>query len=76
MANKKSKELSFEEALNKLEEISDELRSGDASLEESIEMFNKSVEYYNICKTKLESAKQKIEMFDPETGEVIPFEEQ
>lgn len=76
MASKKTKELSFEEALEKLEEISDDLRSGDSSLEDSIELFNKSVEYFNICKTKLESAKQKIEMFDPETGEVVPFEEQ
>ena len=76
MASKKEKELSFEQALEKLEEISDELRSEDISLEDSIEIFNKSVEYYNLCKAKLESAKQKIEMFDPETGEVIPFEEQ
>lgn len=75
MTKKESKELSFEEALQKLEEVTDQLRSGDVSLEDSIELFNKSVEYYNICKTAIDNARQKIDVFNPETGEVSSFEE-
>ena len=71
----KEKKLSFEEALAKLEEASDTLRSGEASLEESVDVYNKSIEYYNQCMTILKNAKQKIEMFKPDTGEVVEFDE-
>lgn len=71
----KAKNLTFEEALEKLEESADILRSGEASLEESVEAYNKSVEYYKQCMDILKSAKQKIEMFRPETGEVVDFDD-
>jgi len=70
MASKKEKALTFEEALAKLEETADILRSGDASLEESVEVYNKSLEYYKLCKGILKEAKQKIEVFNPESGEI------
>lgn len=69
----KAKKMTFEEALEKLEQTADLLRSGEASLEESVEAYNKSIEYYKICSQILEDAKQKIEMFNPETGEVVDF---
>ena len=71
----KKKELSFEEALEKLEESAQILRNGDASLEKSVEIYNQSVEYYKQCLKILNNAKQKIEMFKPETGEVVEFDE-
>lgn len=71
----KQKNLSFEEALEKLEETADILRSGDASLEKSVEAYNKSIEYYKQCMSILKDAKQKIEVFNPETGEVASFDD-
>ncbi len=71
----KKKELSFEEALEKLEEAAQLLRSGDASLEKSVEIYNQSIEYYKQCLDILHNAKQKIEMLKPETGEVVDFDE-
>ena len=71
----KTKKLSFEEALEKLEETADILRSGEASLEESVEAYNKSIDYYKQCMSILKDAKQKIEVFDPETGEVNLFDD-
>ena len=71
----KAKKLTFEEALEKLEETADILRSGEASLEESVDAYNKSIEYYKLCMDILKDAKQKIEMFRPETGEVVDFDD-
>ena len=71
----KTKKLTFEEALEKLEAAADTLRSGEVSLEESVELYNKSIEYYRQCLEILNSAKQKIEVFRPETGEVQDFNE-
>ena len=56
----KKKELSFEEALEKLEESAQILRNGDASLEKSVEIYNQSVEYYKQCLEILNNAKQKM----------------
>ena len=70
----KAKKMTFEEALEKLEQSAEILRNGEAGLEESVEIYNKSIEYYKLCTEILENAKQKIEMFDPETGEVVDFD--
>jgi len=65
--------MSFEESLEKLEKCAAELRSGEAGLEEAVELYNKSLEYYKQCQEILADAKQKIEMVDPNTGEVVDF---
>ena len=72
---KKPEEMSFEELLAKLEECAEVLRSGSAPLDESIEVYDKSIMYYKLCKEKLDSAKQKIEIYRPETGETEAFDE-
>jgi len=74
MAKKKEK-LSFEEAIAGLEEYSDKLRSKDITLEESVDVYTKSIELYNTCCKILEEAKQKVEIVNPETGEVSSFDE-
>lgn len=56
----------FEEALAKLQEMSDEIKSQDTSLEEAIYCYTKGMEYYQICHEILENAKQKIETFEGE----------
>jgi exodeoxyribonuclease VII small subunit len=71
---KKKAGLSFEEAIAKLEEAAELLRSQELSLEESVELYNQSIVYYNRCREILNKAKQKIEMYKPETGEVIEID--
>jgi len=73
--SKKTKNL-FEESLEKLEKCAEELREGNASLEESVELYNKSLVYYKQCQDILSEAKQKIEMVDPKSGKVVEFNEQ
>lgn len=62
--------LSFEEALNRLEEITGKLESGEVSLEESVELFEKGIELSKICSKRLNDAKQKIiSLEEAESGE-------
>ncbi len=69
------KVLTFEESLAKLEEAAAVLKRGDANLEESVEVYEKSILYYKRCEEILKNAKQKIELYRPETGETEAFDE-
>ncbi|MBN7772522.1 exodeoxyribonuclease VII small subunit [Clostridium aminobutyricum] len=64
MAEKKN--LSFEEALEKLEASAECLKSDQISLEEALKSFEKGIEYYNKCSSILNNAKQKIEVYSKE----------
>ena len=68
--------LSFEEAIEKLQETSDKLKSGETTLEESAKLYEESVKYYELCSKILAEAKQKIEIYRPdgktEESEEIP----
>ena len=68
------KELSFEEALAELEKAADFLKDGEAGLEESVKVYEKSILYYNRCVEILKNAKQKIELYNPERGETEAFD--
>jgi len=59
MNNKK--EYNFENALKRLEEISDLLENEDTPLEDSIKLFEEGIELKEYCEEKLKSAKLKIE---------------
>ena len=58
--------MKFEEALDKLAEMSDKIKGAETSLEEAITCYTKGMEYYQICHEILENAKQKIEVFEGE----------
>ena len=71
----KKKDMSFEEALEKLEDAVDKLRSGECSLEESIKIYEESVKYYELCDSILKEARQKIEIYRPQDGTTEEFDE-
>src|SRR4028118_2326117 len=54
-------ELSFEAALKRLEEIVRRLESGDASLDESIELYGEGDKLRQQCEARLQAAQAKIE---------------
>jgi exodeoxyribonuclease VII small subunit len=58
--------LSFEQAVKKLEDISDKLRSGELSLEESAKLYEESKKYFDQCNKILAETKQRFEVYDPE----------
>lgn len=55
-----NKEINFEKSLDELEKIVARLESGDISLDDSINLFERGMELTNECRKTLENARQKI----------------
>ena len=62
MAAKKTEELSYEEALKRLEETVNALESGAVPLEESLKLFEEGVALVKLCNSKLDAAEQKVKI--------------
>jgi exodeoxyribonuclease VII small subunit len=56
------KKKSFEDALEKLENITKELEEGDLSLEDSLKHFDEGVKLAEYCNSKLSDAQRKVEI--------------
>lgn len=66
-------DLSFEESLEKLEEIVNKLENGDIPLDEAIDEFNNAMELVKVCNEKLTSAEESIAKIVEENGDLIEF---
>jgi len=53
---------SFEDALDKLEQITKDLEGGDLSLEESLRHFEEGISLAGYCNQKLSDAQKKVEI--------------
>ena len=62
MAQKESLSQSFEAALEDLEQVVEQLESGDLSLEDSLAAFEKGVGLVKHCNQKLNEVEKKIEV--------------
>ena len=58
----KSRPISFEEAMERLESIVSKLESGDVPLETAIDLFQEGMQLSQLCGSKLEQVERKIEM--------------
>ena len=65
------KELSFEEAMEKLEEIVNSLESGDFKLEESLKLYEEGVKLVNLCNKKITNVEKSIKILLNSDGELI-----
>ena len=54
------KEISFEEALAKLENAVNKLENGEIKLDEAFKMFEEGIKYANICENKLTAIEEKV----------------
>ncbi|MBK8397624.1 MAG: exodeoxyribonuclease VII small subunit [Leptospiraceae bacterium] len=57
----KEKDISFEEALNELEQIAEKLERGQLTLEDSIKAYERGMDLKKICTERLKEAEGKIE---------------
>jgi exodeoxyribonuclease VII small subunit len=73
MAEKKEKELSFEESLLELEGIVKKLEVGDVPLDDAIEEFNKAMKLAKVCYTKLKNAEEAITKLVNKDGKLEDF---
>lgn len=62
MSDTINEELSFEQAMDRLEDIVARLENGDVPLETAIELFQEGMRLSQLCGGKLEQVEQKIEL--------------
>ncbi len=74
MAEKKSAD--FEQSLERLEQLVEEMESGELSLEDMIKHFEEGSKLVGLCSKKLNEVEQKIEKLVKKDGELaeVPFE--
>ena len=66
-------ELSFEESLEKLEDIVNKLEAGDVPLDDAIDVFTKAMDLVKVCNTKLNNAEEAIAKIVQNNGELVDF---
>lgn len=64
------KEKNFEEALQRLEKIVEELEKGNLSLTESLKLFEEGVSLSRFLREELDKAERKIEILMKKDGEI------
>ena len=74
MAEKKEKELNFEESLDNLESIVKKLETGDVPLDDAIDEFNKAMKLAKACDEKLKNAEEAITKLVKDNGDIVDFE--
>jgi len=62
--------VNFEEAIEKLEKITQELEEGNLSLEESLKKFEEGMRLVNFCEQKLEEVEKRIRLLIKENGKL------
>ncbi|MBY6035555.1 exodeoxyribonuclease VII small subunit [Fictibacillus nanhaiensis] len=73
MAEKTNKKLTFEEAMEQLEEIVEKLEQGDVPLEESIDLYHQGMKLSKLCHTKLKNVEKKMDTIMHEDGSEEQF---
>jgi exodeoxyribonuclease VII small subunit len=59
--SKKKNEISFEESLERLENLVNKMESGDATLEQSLVWFEEGMGLIKLCQVQLNNAEQKVQ---------------
>ena len=67
---KKDQELTFEENLKKLEDIVDQLESGEIDLEKSVDLYEKGMILKNNCEEKLKKVELQIKKIKLENNKI------
>lgn len=77
MADSKAKRVNLEKAITELEDIVEQLETGEQSLDKALQQFERGVKLSRDCQTALDQAEQKVEVligdelreFSPEDDE-------
>ncbi|MBU3911313.1 MAG: exodeoxyribonuclease VII small subunit [Candidatus Omnitrophica bacterium] len=72
-----AKELKFEDMMKRLEDIVDELETGEMPLEDSLKKYEEGVKLLRLCRKRLDETKRKVEMLVKKGGKLTlePFDE-
>ena len=67
---KEIKKNSFEESINRLEELVDKMESGESTLEQNLEWFEEGMDLIKTCQTHLVDADKRVQkLITPSKGE-------
>lgn len=64
------KELSFENAMERLEQIASQLESGEFTLDEALELYQEGVKLIGVCEAKLKSVEGSVKILVNKEGEL------
>ena len=62
----------FEDSLQRLEKIVDELEKGNVPLEQALKLFEEGMQLSTTCRKELEQAEGKVEMLLKQNGKLQP----
>jgi exodeoxyribonuclease VII small subunit len=68
------KDIKFEDALQRLEQIVDQLEAGDLPLEDSLKVFEEGVALARRCAKYLEEAEKRIELLTKDESGLLTIE--
>lgn len=76
MPRKKDVSPDFEQSLNELEALVEQMEQGDISLEQSLQLFERGVKLTRSCQEALKKAEQRVQMLVEQNGEsrLEPFD--
>ncbi len=69
----KEKDVSFEEAMESLEEIVEKLEEGDVPLEKALTYYQEGMKLSKLCHDELTNVQEKMTQIMNEQGELEPF---
>jgi len=64
----------FEDALERLEQVLEQLERGEGQLEDSLALFQEGTKLVDYCRRKLADVEGKIAVLLGESGETVPFD--
>lgn len=67
------KPVSFDQAIQQLEEIVRQLEQGDVPLEDAISLYKKGMELSSVCHDKLQNAEKQLISIIDDNGDKVPF---
>jgi exodeoxyribonuclease VII small subunit len=68
------KNISFEEAMERMEEIVNSLEDGDLELDKSLEIFEEGIKLYRYCTKKLEEMESRVKVIMQREGALEKFD--
>lgn len=71
--SKENKTVKFEDKINELEKIINELESGDIDLDTSIDKYTKAMKLVRECDDKLKAIEEQVNMIVKENGNIEEF---
>lgn len=75
MPEEKEEEQTFEASLKTLEEAVDQLEVGNLPLSDALKLFEQGLKASNVCRARLEDAKQKVEVLVKDNSGDFQLEE-